>query len=463
MIGTLCLNGLSHLSPAACLPPRRVGCELQTRGTPVVRPAAPTKPAYKRELPPTVSLLLLIVFSSRPLPINTHLTIMPSFRQLTSLVAITLSLAAATTNARFEVARGPPQPVMVSRSPNAARSLLTEREVEDGVMHLPLVRMSSQSSDASKVLQRRGAKAESVHINFDTFGIEVQINGKPYVYEFIGNSDAVMGYNIKDDAHAWNPTKDKGAHTSGPTVTNVYKKTAEQYKVDTVSLGKTTLKDMTLLYEEPIAKSPPGRPVGNFGFGLSGSSAWKSFEAPGFLTRVHNTKAWPKNIFSVQLNRANDKPSILVLGDAPKDSFWSPSQKNSWALNVEIGGHKGMADFTTTTDGIVVPVDVAVDLIKQAGLSPQKDKDGNIYATTDCKQTLPDLYVKLQGGRMKFVSESQYYPNDKGDGCLYIIKGMEQGDYPTPYSLGLLVYANFDLSFDFTPSRPMIGVYGLTK
>jgi hypothetical protein len=386
---------------------------------------------------------------------------MPSFRQLTSIVAITLALASAAANARFEVVRSAPRPVMVSRAPNAARSLLTEREAEDGVMHLPLVRMSSQSSDANKVLQRRGAKAENLPIDFDTFGIEVQINGKPYVYEFVGNSDVVMGYNIKDDAHAWNPTKDKGAHSAGPDVSNIYKKSAEQFKVDSVSVGKTTLKDMTLLYEEAIAPSNPGSPVGNFGFGLPGSSAWTNFKGLGFLERVRRTKAWPKNVFSVQLNRGNDNPSVLVLGDAPKESFWSPSQKNSWALEIEIGGHKGMADFTTTTDGIVVPIDVAVDLIKQAGLKPQKDNDGNIYATTDCKKKLPDLTIHLSGGDMKFVSQSQTYPSEDGKGCTYIIKGMEQGNYPTPYSLGLFIYASFELSFDFTSSQPMIGVNGL--
>lgn len=387
---------------------------------------------------------------------------MPSFRQLTTLVAVTLSLVFATADARFEVTRGAPQPVMVSRSPNVTRAILDEREPEDGVMHLSLVRMSSQSSDANQVMQRRG-DPEKLPINFNTFGVEVKINGKPHVYEFVGNSDAVLGFNVADDATAWDPTKDKSATKAGPTVSNVYNKKADQYKVASFSVGKTNLKDMAMLYEEPVAKSDKGRPVGNFGFGLPGSSAFAGAKGKGFLQRIHDTKAWPKNVYSVQLNRANDKPSVLVLGDAPKDSFWSPSQENSWALNVEIGGHKGMADFTTTTDGIVVPVDVAVDLIKKAGLKPQKDKDGNIYATTDCVQKLPDLYVKLQGGRMKFVSESQYYPNEDAENCLYIIKGMEQGNYPTPYSMGLLVYSNFDLSFDFTKNRPMIGVSGLTE
>jgi hypothetical protein len=76
----------------------------------------------------------------------------------------------------------------------------------------------------------------------------------------------------------------------------------------------------------------------------------------------------------------------------------------------------------------------------------------------DCAKQIGDTKIDLDGGSLLFTSDYGAVKDDpEGSSCTYIVKGVEQGDYPTPYTFGMVVFYNFDVSFDFTSGKPRVG------
>lgn len=211
---------------------------------------------------------------------------------------------------------------------------------------------------------------------------------------------------------------------------------AQEVTVNSFALGKTTLKNFNMIYESEPNKGGRG-PVGDLGFGLRGSTFnGKPESTTNFLEQVAKTGVWAKPVFSIAMRHGSG--GQLVLGaeiPSPNPAIptaWSSSQKNLWALTATIGGHTGLADFVTNSPWITVPPQVAEDLIKKAGLTADNDGRGNIVAKFDCaKRPQADLTIDFEGGRLQIPSLMTAIPKANRKECLYVVRGTEQGPYPT--------------------------------
>jgi hypothetical protein len=171
------------------------------------------------------------------------------------------------------------------------------------------------------------------------------------------DSDLIIAMNTKDDASAWNPAVDvkaKKATPNGPKVKSTVGGLAAQYKVSEVSIGNSHLHGIGLLYGDPASANDKGEPVGDLGLGLPGSTAFRNTAASSILQTMYEAKTLAKPIFSLALNRPNNKQSELVLGAESAGAkgakpFWQSSQKNRWAVNVSFNGHRGIADLGEET------------------------------------------------------------------------------------------------------------------
>lgn len=232
-------------------------------------------------------------------------------------------------------------------------------------------------------------------------------------------------------------SKDPQAKVNGPPSANNYHGLAQEVTVNSFSLGKTTVKNFNMIYEAEPNKGGRG-PVGDLGLGLRGATfGGKPETSTNFLEQVAKAGLWAKPVFTVAMRHGS--AGQLVLGaeiPSPNPAIptaWSSSQKNHWALTATIGGHTGLADFVTTSPWITVPPQVAEDLIKKAGLTADNDGRGNIVAKFDCsRRPQADLTIDFEGGRLQIPSLMTAIPKANAKECLYVVRGTEQGPYPTP-------------------------------
>lgn len=76
----------------------------------------------------------------------------------------------------------------------------------------------------------------------------------------------------------------------------------------------------------------------------------------------------------------------------------------------------------------------------------------------DCAKHIGDTKIDLDGGSLLFTSDYGAVKDDpEGNQCTYIVKGVEQGDYPTPYTFGMVVFYNYNTAFDFSSGKPRVG------
>lgn len=155
----------------------------------------------------------------------------------------------------------------------------------------------------------------------------------------------------------------------------------------------------------------------------------------------------------------------LGLGGVP-DTYTNPfyqsaAKPNLWNVVGKFDGVDFEADSTPfTIDGAIgtteaVTAFFAKNKIEVRPATKEEYDYDCVVAPVDCGNP-PDLAFEFPGGTVTLSGEAAaFQKTDKG--CISVLRGQDQGDYPTGFTFGNLFIQQSGLILDYTGGNPQIG------